>query len=114
MPTQPRTLLRDHLLDLAKWISEHSDPSAQDMLSDPEKTIDMYLSEREGVFSAPYAERVRTDAGWHGRLLGANHEPVWTTEVLESKANVRNAYEVLVALLFADPAITDRDERTSA
>lgn len=59
--------------------------------------------------STPEVQRVRTDAGWHGRVLGANGEPVWTTEVLESPANVGAAYGVLARA--AHVGVIDVDER---
>lgn len=55
-------------------------------------------------------EKVLTDAGWHGRVRGANGEPVWTTEVLESSANVSNAFAVLAAA--AHVGVIAVDERT--
>jgi hypothetical protein len=52
-------------------------------------------------------ERVLTDAGVHGRIVGGNGEIVWTTEVLTSYANLNRAIEILGELDLSDQHLTD-------
>lgn len=40
-------------------------------------------------------ERVHTDAGWHLRLVGANGEPVMTSEVYEDRDSCDEALEIV-------------------
>jgi hypothetical protein len=42
-------------------------------------------------------QQVRTDAGYHGRVIGGNNEPVWTTEVHGDPREVVNAVLVFIA-----------------
>lgn len=44
------------------------------------------------------AQLVTTASGFHGRIVGANGEAMWSTEVLSSKANVRNAFEAIASM----------------
>jgi uncharacterized protein YegP (UPF0339 family) len=38
-----------------------------------------------------YFQLVKTSAGWHARIKGANHEIVFSTQVYSSKASALNA-----------------------
>lgn len=60
--------------------------------------------------NAQHFEIVRTPDGYHGRFVAGNGEQVWTTEVLTSEANVRNAISLLAPNL-ANLAIVRRDAR---
>lgn len=65
-------------------------------------------------------ESVRTAAGWHGRIIAANGETVWTTEVYEDGRRVVRAVELLADLVDTDGGRTVNrwlpmvDERTDA
>ena len=100
---------RESLIDLATWISEQPELD----VATPDEAVDQYLAQlerdTEGHDRPPISERVRTDDGWHGRIRGANGEPVWTTEVLEDPRSVTEAYVVLYRASTRRP--TDVDER---
>lgn len=65
-------------------------------------------------------ERVRTDAGWHLRLKGANGEIVVTSETYNDARQVAEALGLIVrtasSVMFSTegPGITDVDERTQS
>lgn len=66
----------------------------------------------------PHWQRVRTDAGWHLRLVGGNGEPVLTSEVYTDQRTVEEALRVVTqALTITDHAVTATawlvDERTT-
>lgn len=51
-------------------------------------------------------ERVRTEHGWHGRIVGGNDEIVWTTEKYPDKRQVAEALDVFVATLHGFDVVT--------
>lgn len=55
---------------------------------------------------------VETDAGFHGRLVAGNGEPIWTTEVLSSEANVERAIASLRSAVDAGVRVRHVDERS--
>jgi hypothetical protein len=97
---------RDSLIDLATWISEQ--PVLD--VATPDEAVDLYLEQRELPPRPPIKEQVRTDAGWHGRIRGANGEPVWTTEVLEDQRAVREAYALLARSVYSGVRAVDERE----
>lgn len=56
-------------------------------------------------------EVVRTDAGYHGRLKAANHEAVWTTEVMVTEASVLHAISLLPGITGVSQQRTTREPR---
>lgn len=64
--------------------------------------------------SRPRADVVQTDAGWHGRIVAGNGEPVWSTEVLTRKETVLAAVEALCGAAESGLRVRVVDERTEA
>lgn len=50
-----------------------------------------------------YYEIVFARGGYMGRVRGANHEIVWTTEILTTKSGARNAIRLLQAFAGSAP-----------
>lgn len=64
-------------------------------------------------------ERVRTDAGWHLRLKGANGETVVTSEVYNDASTVTEAMHIVMRAVdfgsFSDNiSLIDIDERSQS
>lgn len=55
------------------------------------------MTERPGTW-----QRVRTESGWHLRLIGANGEPVLTSEVYTDPRTVTNALILIYRTAGAD------------
>lgn len=52
---------------------------------------------------------VRTNAGWHGRIIGGNGEPEWTTEVFTSRFATVEALSRLGRMFLGGPFDTVED-----